>query len=258
MTQQRKPSRKERVEQGDKRVVKEKFLGQREQFVKQRPIVAKTEKQKQYLSMLNDPNIQLIVCLGLHGVGKSYLSASTAADKFLSNEITQIIVARPYVQTGKSSGLKPGTTLMKLYPYVRNVLDPIKKRVGSGVFENALKDGETGQIQVQDLESIRGRSFDERSWLLIEEAQQSTPEEMLAIITRVSDDCKIIVSGDLNQKDVKGESGLKWLMDFVNRHKIRGVGFISFDSPDDIVRGGLVRDIAIGLMKEGKLGSNKI
>jgi phosphate starvation-inducible PhoH-like protein len=162
------------------------------------------------------------------------------------------------VQTGKSSGLKPGTTLMKLYPYVRNVLDPIKKRIGSGVFENSLKDGETGQIQVQDLESIRGRSFDERSWLLIEEAQQSTPEEMLAIITRVSDDCKIIVSGDLNQKDVKGESGLKWLMDFVNRHKIRGVGFISFDSPDDIVRGGLVRDIAIGLMKEGKLGSNKI
>lgn len=256
--QAKKPTRKQRAGSGGNRVVKDKFLEQREQFVKQRPIVAKTEKQKQYLAMLNDPKIQLIVCLGLHGVGKSFLSATTAADKFLANDITQIIVARPYVQTGKSSGLKPGNTLAKLYPYVRNVLDPIKKRIGVGAFENALKDGETGQIQVQDLESIRGRSFDERSWLLIEEAQQSTPEEMLAIITRVSDDCKMIVSGDLNQKDVKGESGLKWLMDFVNRHKIRGVGFISFDSPDDIVRGGLVRDIAIGLMKEGKLGSNKL
>lgn len=256
--QEKKPTRREKSVSGTKRVVKDKFLEQREQFVKQRTIVAKTEKQKQYLAMLNDPSIQLIVCLGLHGVGKSFLSATTAADKFLSNEITQIIVARPYVQTGKSSGLKPGTTLMKLYPYVRNVLDPIKKRIGAGAFENALKDGETGQIQVQDLESIRGRSFDERSWLLIEEAQQSTPDEMLAIITRVSDECKMIVSGDLNQKDVKGESGLKWLMDFVNRHKIKGVGFISFDSPDDIVRGGLVRDIAIGLMKEGKLGANKI
>jgi phosphate starvation-inducible PhoH-like protein len=175
-----------------------------------------------------------------------------AADKFRKNEISQIIVARPYVQTGKSSGAKPGTSLEKLYPYVRNVLDPIKKRIGPGAFDIALKDGERGDIQVQEIESIRGRSFDEPSWLLIEEAQQTTPEEMLAIVTRIGDDCKLIISGDLNQKDIRGESGLAWLLAFVKRHNIQGVGVVNFDSPDDIVRGGIVRAVAIGLFKDRK------
>lgn len=235
------------------RVIQDKFKENRMVA----PLQAKTQKQKQYLAMLNDPDIQLIVCTGLHGCGKSWLSASVAADKYRNNEISKIIVARPYVFTGKSSGSKPGTSLEKLYAYVRNVLDPIKKRLGNAVFEIALADGAKGDIEVQELESIRGRSFDEDSFLLIEEAQQSTPEEMLAIVTRVSDKCKLVVSGDLNQRDIRGESGLKWLLDFVKRHNISGVGIINFDSPDDIVRGGLVREIAIGLMHEGKLGANK-
>lgn len=220
------------------------------------PIVAITEKQKQYLKYLNDPNIQLIVCLGLHGTGKSFLSASVAADKYLKNEISKIIVARPYVQTGKSSGLKPGDALMKLYPYVRNVLDPIKKRLGNARFEIALADGQHGNIEVQELESIRGRSFDEDSFLLLEESQQSTPDEMLAVITRISDRCKLVVSGDLNQKDIRGNSGLKWLLDFVKRHRIENVGIVNFDTPDDIVRGGFVKKVAIGLMKDGQLQEN--
>jgi len=140
--------------------------------------------------------------------------------------------------------------LEKLYPYVRNVLDPIKKRLGSSVFDIALKDGERGEIQVQEIESIRGRSFDEDSWLLIEEAQQTTPDEMLAIVTRIGDRCKLVLSGDLNQKDIKGESGLAWFLDFAARHKIPGVGIINFDSPDDIVRGGIVKAVAVGLFKE--------
>ena len=129
--------------------------------------------------------------------------------------------------------------------------------MGGAVFDIALADGQKGTIEVQEVESIRGRSFDERSWLMIEEGQQTTPEEMLAIITRVSDSCKLICSGDLNQRDVRGESGLKWLLDFVQRHNIKGVGVVNFDSPDDIVRGGLVREIAVGLMKEGKLQENR-
>ena len=88
---------------------------------------------------------------------------------------------------------------------------------------------------------------------MIEEAQQTTPEEMLAICTRISDDCKLIISGDLNQRDIKGESGLKWFMDFVKRHNIRGVEVINFDSPEDVVRGGIVRDIALGLDRDNKL-----
>ena len=255
MARSKRQTRQERIRDTESsgRKVNEKFSHEH----KNAPIVAKTEKQKKYLAMLNDPNIQLLVVLGLHGVGKSFLSATVAADKYMKKEIDKIIVARPYVQTGKSTGLKPGSSLDKMYAYVRNVLDPMRKRMGGAVFDIALADGQKGTIEVQEVESIRGRSFDERSWLMIEESQQTTPEEMLAIITRVSDSCKLICSGDLNQRDVKGESGLKWLLDFVQRHNIKGVGVVNFDSPADIVRGGLVREIAVGLMKEGKLQENR-
>lgn len=232
------------------RVVKDKFTEERNSLP---PVTAKTEKQKEYFRMLEDPSVQAIVVLGLHGTGKTYCASVVAADKFRKNEISKIIVARAYVQTGKTSGYKPGTSLMKLYPYVRNVLDTIKERVGNGAYEIALRDGETGAIQVQEVESIRGRSFDEPSFLIIDEAQQVTIEEMKSIVTRVSDKCKLILCGDIRQKDIRGESGLEWFMKFSKRHNLKGVEVIDFCEPSDIVRGGLVRDIAIGLMKDEEI-----
>lgn len=246
MASNRRSKREERVERGN-REIKEKFLEERNNVP---PIEAKTSKQKQYLKMLNDDSYQVLIVLGWHGTGKSFCAAATAADKFRKNEISKIIVARPYVQTGKSAGMRPGSTLEKLYPYVRNILDTVKKRIGVGAYENALKDGLTGQIEVQALEDIRGRSFDERSWLIVDEAQQSVPSEMESIITRISDSCKLILCGDLRQKDIKGVSGLEWFLDFAERHDLDRVGIIDFSDPEDIVRGGFVKDVAIGLMKD--------
>ncbi len=211
------------------------------------------EKQQDYLFKLQTCNI--IIAKGIFGTGKTYLASARAADLLRRNEIEKIIVARPYVQTGKTSGFKPGTSLEKLFPYVRNMLDTIRKRMGDGAYYNALKDGLNGRIEVQELESIRGRSFDERSFLLIDEAQQSTPEEMLSIITRVSDNCTLVIMGDASQKDIRGQSGLEWVEDFLTRHKIAGVGICSFDDAEnDIVRGGFVKDIAKGLMKDRSKG----
>lgn len=232
---------------GVKPEVKEKFVDERNNPP---PVVAKTAKQKEYFRLLNDPEVQAIVVLGLHGTGKTFCASVVAADKFRKNKIKKIIVARAYVQTGKTSGFKPGTSLQKLYPYVRNVLDTIKSRIGAGAYEIALKDGETGEIQVQEVESIRGRSFDEPSYLVIDEAQQVTIDEMKSIVTRVSDQCKLVLCGDIRQKDIHGESGLEWFMKFAVRHNLKGVAVIDFSDPSDIVRGGLVRDIAIGLMKD--------
>lgn len=248
----RKRVRKTKTRNGGvKQETKEKFVEERNNPP---PVVAKTAKQKEYFRLLNDPEVQAIVVLGLHGTGKTFCAAVTAADKFRKNEISKIIVARAYVQTGKTSGYKPGSSLQKLYPYVRNVLDTIKLRIGAGAYEVALKDGESGDIQVQEVESIRGRSFDEKSFLIIDESQQVTIDEMKSIVTRVSDNCKLLLCGDIRQKDIQGESGLEWFMKFALRHNLKGVAVIDFSDPSDIVRGGLVRDIAIGLMKdEGKL-----
>ncbi|ADP02543.1 PhoH-like protein [Salmonella phage GEC_vB_MG] len=212
-------------------------------------LVALNEKQQDYLHKLQTCNI--IIAKGIFGTGKTYLASAHAADLLRRNELDKIIVARPYVQTGKTSGFKPGTSLEKLFPYVRNMLDTIRKRMGDGAYYNALKDGLNGRIEVQELESIRGRSFDEKSFLLIDEAQQSTPEEMLSIITRISDNCTLVVMGDASQKDIYGQSGLEWLIEFTQRHNLAGVGTVSFDDPnEDIVRGGMVRDIALGLMAD--------
>lgn len=249
----RKRTRKTR-NGGVKPEIKEKFSDSRNNPP---PVVAKTAKQKEYFRLLNDPSVQAICVLGLHGTGKTFCAAVVAADKFRKNEIEKIIVARAYVQTGESSGYKPGTSLQKLYPYVRNVLDTIKYRIGAGAYEVALKDGEQGEIEVQEVESIRGRSFDQKSFLIIDEAQQTTPDEMKSIVTRVSDSCKLVMCGDVRQKDIQGESGLEWFMKFTKRHNLKGVAVIDFSDPDDIVRGGLVRDIAIGLMKDNTLSQEK-
>ena len=78
---------------------------------------------------------------------------------------------------------------------------------------------------------------------------------MESIVTRISDNCKLVLCGDINQKDIKGLSGLEWFLDFVNRHNIDKVGIVDFCDPDDIVRGGFVRDVAVGLMRDR--GTNK-
>lgn len=232
---------------GVKPEIKEKFKEERNNPP---PVTAKTEKQKEYFKMLNDPEMQVIIALGLHGTGKTFCASVVAADKFRKNEIESIVVARAYVQTGKTSGYKPGTSLQKLYPYVRNVLDTIKQRIGHGAYEIALKDGESGALQIQEVESIRGRSFDQKGFLIIDEAQQTTAEEMKSIVTRVSDNCKLILCGDLRQCDISGESGLEWFMKFAKRHNLSKVGIVDFSDPSEIVRGGLVRDIAVGLLKD--------
>jgi phosphate starvation-inducible PhoH-like protein len=241
-------TKQDKVDSGIQKVVKEKF--HEERYLP--PLQAKSDKQKHYLKLLNDPNIQIIVAEGLFGTGKSFCAAVVAADKFRTGEIEKIIVSRPYIQTGKTAGFRPGDTLQKLYPYVRNILDTVKSRLGPGAYHNALKDGLTGEIEVQATEDIRGRSFDQPSILIIDECQQCTIDEVKSIVTRISDNCKLILCGDDSQKDIKGQSGLIWFKEFAQRHSIPGVGFVNFNEPEDIVRGGMVRHIAYGLLKDSR------
>lgn len=242
-----KNHKKDKIAKGENKPdMKDKFVEERHLP----PIHPKSEKQHDYLSLLLDPSIQIVIAEGLFGTGKTFLSASTAADLFRRNAISRIVVARPYVQTGKTAGFRPGTTLEKLYPYVRNVLDPIAKRLG-GAFQNHLKDGQRGEIEVQAVEDIRGRSFDEPTFLLIEEAQQTTPEEILSIVTRIGEECKLVISGDNSQRDLPGESGLEWFREFAKRHNLPGVGYINFNEPADVMRSGIVRKIALGLIADG-------
>ena len=224
----------------------EKFSSEREHSAP--PLNPINNKQKEYLEYLRSHRI--IIVNGVFGSGKTYMASAYAADQLRQNKIDKIIVARPYVQTGKTSGFKPGTSLEKLLPYVRNMLDTIRKHVGNGVYGSLLGNGSNSRIEVQEVESIRGRSFDESSFLLIDEAQQTSPEEMLSIVTRISDQCTLVIMGDDSQRDIPGKSGLSWAIDFFTRHKMEGVGIVDFNSPDDVVRSGIGRDIAHALIED--------
>lgn len=250
----KRKTRREKVATGEPLEAKDKFVEKKEDEVKRAPIKAMTQKQQLYLDMLRDPDIHIIIATGLFGTGKTYLPSAYAADLLREHKIAKIIVSRPYEQTGKTSGFKPGTSLQKLYPYVRTMLDTMKSRMGYGAFKIALDDGLQGTIEVQELESIRGRSFDEHSYLIVDESQQASSEALLSIVTRVSDNCKLVLCGDLQQRDIEGSSGLKWFMDFAERHNIKGIGIVDFNEVDDIVRGGIVKSIAVGLAKDERKG----
>ena len=237
-------SRAKRKQRKLDRSFKEKFTDER----KPEPIVPQTENQRIYFQNLK--NMMVNISLGSSGVGKTFCPSAMAADLYREHKIEKIIVARPYVQTGRSSGAKPGSSLEKLRPYVRSMLDTMRKRMGDGPFSVALRDGQSGDIEVCEIESIRGRSFDENSWLIIDEAQQTTKDEMIAIITRISDNCRLTVCGDPHQKDIRGESGLEWLLKFVRRHNL-DVGVVEFTS-DDIVRGDFVKSVVKGLERDGE------
>lgn len=221
-----------------KRHIKSKFKDERENRAPQ--LIAKTENQKTYLRLLNSK--KLVVALGSAGVGKSFCAAANTADDFIKGLVDRIIVARPYVQMGKYSGARPGSDYEKLYPYVRNILDTVKSRIGDGSYDGALGK----KIEVQALESIRGRSFDGSVVIICDEMQNSTPDEMKSIITRIGEDAQLVICGDPHQKDIKGESGLEWLCSFILRHNIPDCGIVEF-TEEDCVRSGLVADILKGL-----------
>ena len=250
----KKRSRQEKQANNEAYIITDKFQEERKEEVKSKPLIPMSEKQKRYLELLRDPDVHIIVATGLFGTGKTFLPSAHAADLLRLGHIDKIIVARPYVQTGKTSGSKPGTSLEKLRPYVRTMLDTMQQRLGYNNFNNLLKDGCSGKIEVQELESIRGRSFDEKSWLILDESQQCDSESLLSVVTRVSDNCKLVLCGDLAQRDIKGQSGLKWFLDFAKRHNIKGIETVDFNSVDDIVRGGIVKGIAIGLKKDTEKG----
>ncbi|MCK9530480.1 MAG: PhoH family protein [Gammaproteobacteria bacterium] len=214
------------------KVVKEKFIEEREGLIK--PITAKNENQKKYLDSLQKNT--LTVGKGSAGTGKSYLAASVAANKYLRGEVDTIVVTRPIVGMGRSTGFWPGTMEQKIQPYVQPILNTIKKRIGNQRFESEF--GKS--IVIQPMESIRGMSFEPKTYLLVDEAQNMTPEEIRSVVTRTEEGAYLAFCGDDKQKDIPGVSGIVYLADLIKNNDIPSCGVVEF-SFEDIVRSGLTR-----------------
>lgn len=198
------------------------------------PLEARNENQQIFLDLLAGKD--LVFASGAAGCGKTYLSASWAAERLKAKEIDRIIVTRPVLESGENLGFLPGDILEKFGPYFRPVYDVLRERLGASFLEYCLKP-EVGKVEIAPFAYMRGRNFD-RAVVLLDEAQNATAAHMKMFLTRIGEDTQVIVSGDHNQIDLPGhvKSGL---VDALRRFKDGPlVGRVAFTA-DDCVRSAL-------------------
>lgn len=225
------------------RIVKEKFA--RIQFPVLTPM---NENQKYYFDALKHDTV--VVATGSAGSGKTICACYHAARKLHHKDIKKVVLIRAYQPlAGRSIGFLPGTAEEKLIPYYQQLLDYFEDCLGKGTVETSLKSKE---IEICSLETIRGRSWTD-CIVIVDEAQNLYPSEVQALMTRIGDNCQMIICGDTTQTDVlKGTNGLVYLKQIIDRYNISDTAFIKF-TPQDIVRSGMTKEFVLAFEKELEL-----
>lgn len=212
---------------------------------KRRPSVvieALNDKQQDCLNDLND--LPCVIVQGPAGTGKTFLAASVAAKLLAERKIRRIILSRANVATGKSLGSFPGTVEEKMAPWLMPITDVLRKQLGNSFYEDAVKNR---AIEIQPIETIRGRNWDD-AVVLMDEGQQLSTDELKALVTRIGINSSLFIMGDRKQRDVKTD-GIKWLTDLVIKYNLP-VALHKFTS-DDIVRSDLCAQFVKAFEKEG-------
>ncbi|HEY2136637.1 MAG TPA: PhoH family protein [Xanthobacteraceae bacterium] len=195
------------------------------------PIKALNPTQAEYLAALRS-NPQVVV-IGPAGTGKTWIAATYAADLYRHKVISKIILTRPNVPCGRSLGFFPGSLADKFAPWATPVADAIKDRIGKAAYEIALKHGD---IEMVPFEVMRGRSWKD-AFVLLDEAQNARPTEIKTFLTRVGDNCTMVINGDVSQCDLDEASGLRMVVDLIRAKKLP-VPIVEFTLAD-IVRSDL-------------------
>ena len=201
-----------------------------------KPIKPKTFGQKQYVDAIR--NNMIVFGLGPAGTGKTYLAMAMAITAFKNDEVSRIILTRPAIEAGEKLGFLPGDLQSKVDPYLRPLYDALYQIMGAESFN---KNMEKGLIEVAPLAYMRGRTLD-NAYIILDEAQNTTPAQMKMFLTRIGFGSKVIVTGDGTQKDLPGDtrSGL----DIAERvlKNIDDIAFCKLTSRD-VVRHPLVQKI---------------
>ncbi len=199
-----------------------------------KPLEAKTEAQGHYILGIESNIVTFGV--GPAGTGKTYICTRIGAKLLEEKRISRLVVTRPAVEAGGGLGFLPGTVHEKFAPYFAPFKDVLEEVFGAGKLEYLIK---TGAIDIQPLEYIRGLTFDD-AFVILDEAQNTTPGQMKLFLSRVGNHSKVVVNGDITQQDIPGESGLRDAMERLDG--VGGIGICEFDE-DDIVRSGICREI---------------
>ena len=201
-----------------------------------RPIRPKTLGQKRYLDAIRSHDV--VFGIGPAGTGKTYIAMANAVKAFKEKEVNRIILTRPAVEAGESLGFLPGDLQMKVDPYLRPLYDALFEILGQDAFQKYL---EKGLIEVAPLAYMRGRTLD-NAYVILDEAQNSTNEQMKMFLTRLGYGSKAIITGDVTQIDLpRGkQSGLKTVLKILDG--VKGIEIIRLGR-NDIVRHPLVQRI---------------
>lgn len=199
-------------------------------------IKPKTLGQKRYIDAIKDNDI--VFGIGPAGTGKTYLAMAMALQAFKNKEVNRIILTRPAVEAGENLGFLPGDLQEKVDPYLRPIYDALFEIVG---YDNYIRYMEKGLIEIAPLAYMRGRTLD-YAYVILDEAQNTTDEQMKMFLTRLGFGSKAIITGDITQVDLpKGkQSGLRTVADILKG--LRGIDIVEL-SKFDIVRHPLVRRI---------------
>ena len=202
-----------------------------------KPVRPKTSGQKRYVDAVRDHTVTFGI--GPAGTGKSYLAVALAVQALQAKEINRIILTRPAVEAGERLGFLPGDILAKVDPYLRPLYDALYDMVEPEVVGRLM---ERGTIEVAPLAFMRGRTLND-SFIILDEAQNTTAEQMKMFLTRLGFGSKIVVTGDVTQIDLpdgRGRSGL-----LAVRHILDGIPDLAFVELDahDVVRHKIVQDI---------------
>tara|TARA_Y100000296_G_scaffold51133_1_gene58649 strand:+ start:328 stop:897 length:570 start_codon:yes stop_codon:yes gene_type:complete len=177
-------------------------------------------------------------CSGPAGSGKTAVAVGLACEHFLQSRVEKIIVTRPVVEAGKGLGFLPGSLAEKIHPYLVPVVEEMKLYLGVETYNSARS---TNQIEMCPLEYMRGRNFHD-SFMLLDEAQNATYEQIKMFITRIGRGSKAVIDGDVSQTDLPHDcgGGLDACMDRLE--DVEGVAICELDS-EDIIRNGIISKI---------------
>ncbi len=201
-----------------------------------KPIRPKTEGQKRYVDSIRKNTI--VFGIGPAGSGKTYLAVAAAIRSLQSGEVSRIVLTRPAVEAGERLGFLPGDLAAKIDPYLKPLYDALYEMLDPEVFHRYA---EQGTVEIAPLAFMRGRTLND-SFIILDEAQNTTPEQMQMFLTRLGFGSKAVVTGDVTQVDLPSgtRSGLIVIEEILK--DIAGVGYIHLDARD-VVRHKIVQDI---------------
>jgi phosphate starvation-inducible PhoH-like protein len=207
------------------------------------PIKAKTPNQQKLVKLVTDND--LVFALGPAGTGKTYISVALAVRALKNKTIRKIIITRPAVEAGENLGFLPGDLKEKIDPYLRPIYDALNDMIPHEKLGYYM---EREIIEIAPLAYMRGRTLN-NAFILLDEAQNTTPMQMKMFLTRMGPESKMIVTGDTTQVDLpaKQSSGLKQAIRILQ--DVKGIGFVELNEKD-VVRHRLVRDIIDAYGKE--------